>query len=106
MEALPDLLPTCVNCHLLQTYFLAQEMSSVIERLRELAATRDADDVTSQEGGKRKVQTTKVEPFNLSKPKPRSIPEPFPIKLENPYAKPIPKSALPSPPKSSIPGCP
>jgi hypothetical protein len=71
-----------------------QEMSSVIERLRELAATRDADDVTSQDGGKRKVQTTKVEPFNLSKPKPRTIPEPFAIKLENPYAKPIPKSVF------------
>lgn len=67
------------------------EMSEVIERLRELAATREADDVASEEGNKKKERTI-VEPFNLSKPKPRTIPEPFAIKIENPYKKKVPKS--------------
>lgn len=67
------------------------EMSEVIERLRELASTKDADDVASEDGSKKKLLTTKVEPFNLSKAPPRTIPEPFAIKLENPYKKPIPK---------------
>eukprot|EP00283_Hemiselmis_rufescens_P018177 CAMPEP_0173441814 /NCGR_PEP_ID=MMETSP1357-20121228/24157_1 /TAXON_ID=77926 /ORGANISM="Hemiselmis rufescens, Strain PCC563" /LENGTH=795 /DNA_ID=CAMNT_0014407417 /DNA_START=119 /DNA_END=2502 /DNA_ORIENTATION=+ len=68
------------------------EMSEVIERLRDLASTKEADDVGSEEGQKKKIETTKVEPFNLSKARPRAIPEPFPIYLENPYKKPIPKS--------------
>jgi hypothetical protein len=68
------------------------EMSEVIERLRDLASTKDADDVASDEGKQKKFVTTKVEPFKLSKSRPRTIPEPFAIKLENPYKKPIPKS--------------
>jgi hypothetical protein len=67
------------------------EVSEIIERLRELASTRDEDDVGEDEV-KAKLPTTKVVPFALSKSKPRSIPEPIAIPLENPYKKPIPKS--------------
>mmetsp|Transcript_16354 Transcript_16354/g.37349 ORF Transcript_16354/g.37349 Transcript_16354/m.37349 type:complete len:809 (-) Transcript_16354:65-2491(-) len=68
------------------------EVSDIIERLRELASTKDEDDIGEGDKVKRQLPTTKVEPFNLSKPRPRMLPEPFAIKLENPYKKPIPES--------------
>ena len=67
------------------------EVSEIIERLRELASTRDEDDV-GESDEKLKIPSTKPMPFNLSKAKPRSVPEPIAIPLENPYKKPIPKS--------------
>lgn len=67
------------------------EVSEIIERLREVASTRDEDDV-GEGDEKAKLPTTKVVPFALSKGKPRAVPEPIAIPLENPYKKPIPKS--------------
>eukprot|EP00288_Rhodomonas_lens_P017115 CAMPEP_0177698456 /NCGR_PEP_ID=MMETSP0484_2-20121128/5051_1 /TAXON_ID=354590 /ORGANISM="Rhodomonas lens, Strain RHODO" /LENGTH=780 /DNA_ID=CAMNT_0019209551 /DNA_START=35 /DNA_END=2374 /DNA_ORIENTATION=+ len=68
------------------------EVSEMIEKLREIASTRDVDDVGNVDDTKQKLPATRIEPFNLSRPRPRMVPEPFPIKLENPYKKPIPKS--------------
>jgi len=69
------------------------EISDLIERLREIASTKDEDDIAASDDKKEKKVTRPV-PFQLSKPKPRMVPEPFPIHLGNPYKQPIPATTF------------